>query len=140
MLNGAHLGDYNILATSIASDGLTGYALNNGGGTLEIYKFTRDPATGAVTSFVKLGDVRTGTGQRLADLSSLDLDANGVLRSIGFNASTPIPTLSVGGNLGVNARVRVQSFNRRGRAGWRNASARPLCSSSSSRAHVRDKC
>src|SRR5207249_4960186 len=82
-LNGAHLGDYNILATTISADGLTGYALNNNNGTLELYKFLRQPITGTLISFTKLGDVRTAAGSRITDLASLDLDSTGKLYSIG---------------------------------------------------------
>lgn len=90
-LAGSLGGDFNIVALTATTGGVL-YAVNNNAGVLELYRIDRD-GLGAVTGFVRLGNLTNSTGGLITQI--LTLEANpitGLLYLIGLDASAANPT------------------------------------------------
>jgi len=73
-------GDFNVQGLTVLSDG-TMYAVNDNGGSFELYRFSRDP-DGQITAFNLIGAIDDGTNP-VTDIHAMVAGASGIIYLVG---------------------------------------------------------
>ncbi|MAE63569.1 MAG: hypothetical protein CMJ18_04805, partial [Phycisphaeraceae bacterium] len=97
--------DFNFVGLAVnPDDAMPAFAINNNGGTLELVRITRraDGSIDPDTPPELLGEITDARGNTIAEIAALDTDGAGVHHAVGFNIDAPVPTVSVGGDLGAD--------------------------------------
>ncbi len=107
----------NIRALAVTPDGKS-FFIYEDGTALNMVEIVRDPVTGSVSEVNDLGAIQDVFGNNITELDSLGSNSLGQLFAVGFNADAPVPTVTVGGDLGGSFNVVAMTISSDGLVGY----------------------